>query len=206
MALIVANTVPLVGALVFGWSVYALVMIYWLENGIIGVYTIVKILCAKDIGPVGNTRPYKVLLFCAHYGTFWMVHGSLLASFVFPHAQSLPVLSPLFLPSLFGLAISHGVSLRANYFGLKENAKVSALKQMFVPYARVLPASALLFMLALVAANFDMSGAAILSATALLKTIADAAAHRAQHHIISAMPAPTSNQPDTRPSATDDVQ
>lgn len=185
LALFVANTLPLIGAVAFGWSVYALVMLYWIENGLIGVYTIAKIMCATDVGAVGKTRPYKVLLFCAHYGTFWMFHGSVLAYFLFPDADKLPILSPLFIPALMGLAISHGVSLRVNYFGLQENTKISALKQMFVPYGRVMPASVLLLAIAVVAAKSEMSGATVLTATALVKTIADVWAHIRVHRLIA---------------------
>ena len=34
-ALIIANLVPLVGVLWFGWDVWGILIIYWLENGIV---------------------------------------------------------------------------------------------------------------------------------------------------------------------------
>lgn len=186
-ALLVANILPLVGALILRWSIYDLVMLYWLENGIMGVYAIAKIMCATEIGPVGKTRPYKVILFCAHYGTFWMFHGSLLAFFMFPDAESLPILSLLFIPALIGFAISHGMSLRVNFFGLNERAKVSALKQMFVPYGRIAPTSVLLLVIAIVAVYFEMSGATMLAGTAVMKTVVDVWAHVSERRIIAAM-------------------
>ena len=39
VALIVANLIPLIGVLFFGWSVWNILIVYWLENGIVGAST-----------------------------------------------------------------------------------------------------------------------------------------------------------------------
>ena len=36
VALIVANAIPLVGALFLGWNVWMILVVYWLENGVVG--------------------------------------------------------------------------------------------------------------------------------------------------------------------------
>ena len=41
-ALIIANLVPLVGVLWFGWDVWGILIIYWLENGIVGLFNVLK--------------------------------------------------------------------------------------------------------------------------------------------------------------------
>ncbi len=38
-ALIVANLVPLAGVLLFGWDVMTILVLYWIENGIVGLST-----------------------------------------------------------------------------------------------------------------------------------------------------------------------
>jgi Family of unknown function (DUF6498) len=43
--LIVANVLPLVGVLLWGWSTFAIVMIYWCENVVIGVINVLKMIC-----------------------------------------------------------------------------------------------------------------------------------------------------------------
>ena len=42
VALVVANLIPLIGVLFFGWSVWNILVIYWLENGIVGVINVLK--------------------------------------------------------------------------------------------------------------------------------------------------------------------
>ena len=84
-ALLVAfNLVPLAGVLLWGWNVSTLLVLYWLENGVIGVLNVAKILLAE--GPAGTiqvqgrpvspaSRVATAAFFLVHYGMFWVVHG-----------------------------------------------------------------------------------------------------------------------------------
>jgi hypothetical protein len=97
-ALVVANLVPLVGVLWFGWDVWGILIIYWLENGIVGLFNVLKMRHAEgreDGSPVAtvdtrrrlngmriNGRPVTgtdkaalIPFFVMHYGMFWLVHG-----------------------------------------------------------------------------------------------------------------------------------
>jgi hypothetical protein len=86
----VANATPLIGVLFLGWNVWTILTIYWLENGVVGVFNVLKM--ARAEGPVlggvvagslvRNGRPIagsaNVLLipfFIVHYGLFWLIHG-----------------------------------------------------------------------------------------------------------------------------------
>ena len=88
VALIVANAIPLVGALFLGWNVWTILIVYWLENGIVGFFNVLKILRAEGpaIRPSSgwqmNGRPMADVgrraiagFFVLHYGIFWAVHG-----------------------------------------------------------------------------------------------------------------------------------
>ena len=98
VALILANLVPLVGVLWFGWDVWGILIIYWLENGIVGLFNILKMRKAagpEDGSPMAtletrrrlsgyriNGRPPSgadkaalIPFFVMHYGIFWVVHG-----------------------------------------------------------------------------------------------------------------------------------
>lgn len=66
--LIAANLVPLVGVLWFGWNVWTVLTIYWLENGIVGLFNILKMHRATP--PAG---PGITLGFVMNYGIFWVV-------------------------------------------------------------------------------------------------------------------------------------
>ncbi len=45
--LLVANAIPLIGVLFFGWSLLTILVIYWLENGIVGFWNVPRILLAQ---------------------------------------------------------------------------------------------------------------------------------------------------------------
>lgn len=65
------------GVLSGGWSVFAVMALYWVENVIIGVFNVVKMLFAGALGGlaafVGTL--FMVAFFCVHYGLFTAVHG-----------------------------------------------------------------------------------------------------------------------------------
>jgi uncharacterized protein DUF6498 len=47
IALLVANAIPIVGVLFFGWSLITILVLYWVENGIVGFWNIPKIALAQ---------------------------------------------------------------------------------------------------------------------------------------------------------------
>lgn len=47
VALVLANAIPLIGVLFFGWSLWTILVIFWLENGIVGLWNIPRILMAR---------------------------------------------------------------------------------------------------------------------------------------------------------------
>lgn len=55
MLLVVANAIPIIGVLFFGWSLLTILVLYWLENGIVGFWNIPKIALAQ--GSVVPTLP-----------------------------------------------------------------------------------------------------------------------------------------------------
>jgi hypothetical protein len=84
--LIAFNLVPLIGVLAWGWNVATLLVLYWVENGIVGALNVPKMLLARGPGRTGLgvvklttdgpvSRVGQVLFFLVHYGLFWLVHG-----------------------------------------------------------------------------------------------------------------------------------
>ncbi len=71
------NFIPLAGVFLFGWSAFTLMVLYWLENLIIGLVTIAKML----LGSLLRSRTEAVAavpvsaFFFFHYGIFCFVHG-----------------------------------------------------------------------------------------------------------------------------------
>jgi len=147
--LVAANLVPLAGVLLWNWSVFALIALFWMENVIVGVLFALRMLLADPRDPaLWAAKVFLVPFFCFHYGMFTAVHGL----FVFglfggkaydPHG--LQVLEPalraaqdlgLWLP-LAALLASHGFSFLWNYLWRGEFRRAKLTELMAKPYGRV---------------------------------------------------------------------
>ena len=93
VALVVANAIPLVGVVFFGWDVWTILIVYWLENGIVGLFNVGKMWLAEGVDdaqaqtkingrPItGNGKAFLIPFFLMHYGIFWVVHGVFVLTF-----------------------------------------------------------------------------------------------------------------------------
>jgi len=71
------NLIPLIGVLFWGWSAFALIFLYWLENVAIGVRTLASMFANAAV--TGGMNWLGALLlgafFTFHYGLFCFGHG-----------------------------------------------------------------------------------------------------------------------------------
>lgn len=74
------NLLPVLGAIVFGWSALSLILIYWIENLIIGAINALKMLIAGGTaGWVGLLAGlFLTAFFAVHYGFFCYAHGTMI--------------------------------------------------------------------------------------------------------------------------------
>src|SRR2546423_6176002 len=87
VALAIANALPLVGVLFFGWTVFPLVLLYWLENLVVGGFNVAKLLLAQPRQPAyWLGKVFLVPFFLVHFGGFTYIHGVLVVSFFGPKA------------------------------------------------------------------------------------------------------------------------
>lgn len=49
ISLVVANTLPMIGVLFWGWSTFAVVVVYWAENVIIGLINVLKMVVSSPL-------------------------------------------------------------------------------------------------------------------------------------------------------------
>lgn len=149
LALVAANLVPLAGVLFLGWTVFATLLLFWVENVIVGAFNVLRMLVAQpQIGAMWAAKLFMIPFFTFHYGMFATVHGlfvltlfggglagrGLPTAATFAHAVQVAGIAP----AAWGLALSHGVSFAFNYIdtGEYKSALVPAL--MFRPYGRVM--------------------------------------------------------------------
>jgi hypothetical protein len=203
LALIVANLIPLIGVLFFGWSVWNILIVYWLENGIVGVFNVLKMATSQGTGelegmtwgnrPVaGNSRARLIPFFVIHYGIFWVVHGIFVLTLPFlftgePGSAS-GVNPGAILFAAVALAISHGVSFWWNYLHGGEYLRISAAQLMFAPYGRLL-ALHMTIILGAVAIGTTGAQSAAIAILVLIKIAIDIGLHVSEHRR-AASPAP----------------
>jgi hypothetical protein len=205
VALVAANLIPLVGVLFFGWNVWMILIVYWLENGVVGVFNILKMLKAE--GAPGDSsanwtmngravndiaKAGLIPFFVVHYGIFWLVHGVFVFTLpVFGSMEAGTVdmttgFEPLTIPfAVLALTISHGVSYCFNFVKGGEYRRVSAAGQMFAPYGRlvVLHVTIIIGGMAIAITGAPASVVAIL---VVLKTALDVGFHLAEHRKVEA--------------------
>jgi hypothetical protein len=60
------------GVLFKDWNVFYIMLLYWAENVIIGVFNVIRMASAKNGGWL---KLFLIPFFCFHYGMFCFVHG-----------------------------------------------------------------------------------------------------------------------------------
>ena len=140
LALILANLVPLLGALLFGWNIFEVFALYWTESAVIGAFTIVRLLRAGAFLP---------LFFCIHFGLFLFVHSLAIMALIgapdgaahfTDRSAPLRLLTTAASSShglgLWALIISHGITFATDQRD-RAQGLVAANRLMFAPYRRI---------------------------------------------------------------------
>ena len=165
--LVAINLGLVAGVLLFDWSVFDIVFLYWAENLVIGVINVFKMLTANpdplagsdggDGDPARGNRIahqaaglagklFLVAFFLVHYGGFCVGHGVFVFS-LFNEAgefgddlwSAIPALLTGGLGlSLALLAASHLYSFVTNYLMGGEYRRTSARELMMRPYGRII--------------------------------------------------------------------
>lgn len=193
--LILANAIPLFGAIVLRWDIFTIMLLFWLENVVIGLYAILRILFSGGIHPLAGCafKAFLVPFFVFHYGMFTLVHGVFVVQlfgggllrpdkdslFGSTPLQYLPEMPHLLVP-LAAMVVSHGYSFVVNYIQGGERETTLPMAAMFQPYGRIT-----VLHLTLLAGGFlaMMLGAhwAAVAVLVGLKTFLDLAAHLREH-------------------------
>ncbi|MBK8197245.1 MAG: hypothetical protein IPK75_02655 [Acidobacteria bacterium] len=140
------DLLPVIAVFAFGWGAVPLVALYWLENLVIGVFTILRMLgtVAANAANIFGAL-FMVPFFTVHYGGFCYGHGVFLAVFAgkddFPSPDGLVRWALTTAPEMgwFVAAIA-GVSLLYyifDFFGRGEYRRTSLDAEMAAPYGRI---------------------------------------------------------------------
>lgn len=157
--ILVSNAIPVAGVLFFGWQAFSLLVFYWIENVVLGVFNVMK------VGVSGFTKPREIQIltlllvpfFCVHYGLFCYVHGLFLigvltiagavhdgseigpGSFDLFHRVSQALLTDMDLSlSVIALIIVQLFSFSVMWLGFGRWRTTNPVKQMMEPYSRII--------------------------------------------------------------------
>jgi len=152
IALVLANLIPLGGVLFFGWQVFPIMFLFWLENVVVGAFNVVKMLLARGAGSHVGVKLFLVPFFTVHYGIFTFVHGVFVFAMFgadwrgggfgsgpfpsFDRVQDLVTQQHLGW-AVVGLVVSHGFSFATNYLLNGVYRTASAPVIMMQPYGRI---------------------------------------------------------------------
>ena len=151
--MLLANLVPLYGAIFEHSSVLNILRIYWAENVIIGVITVLEMGTVSATSISGAVTGVPVIaFFCVHYGLFTTTHGALIRAIFdqgpFPHGAIRHDYWPsffepftpghaLFYPVL-SICVARFNSFVFDFLGGGEYRAVSIGILMLRPYGRVM--------------------------------------------------------------------
>jgi len=147
-ALVSANALPVIGVLVWNWDLRLVMLTYWAESAVIGLFAILRMLY---VGGLIAVPP--AVFFCVHFGGFMAGHLVFLLVLTAPGGLAgvggtspglgfhrLPGLlaEPLVIATLAAMVISHGLSFVMNFLLGGEAARTTVSKEMGAPYGRII--------------------------------------------------------------------
>ncbi len=187
-----ANLLPLYLVITGQWSLAPVILLFWLENVIIGTLNIIKMLTCSNGGVWGI--PQKLFMsafFAVHYGIFTIGHGVMIISLF--AGQELPDgvdFSLAMVPFVIGhfellwpallLFASHFISLISNYYIGGEYRREDVKELMAKPYGRVIILHLTVLVGGLIAQALGQP-VFVLVLLVVLKTLLDIAAHQREH-------------------------
>lgn len=83
-----SNSIPVIGVIYLNWNPYMILLIYWGESLIIGIFNILKMMISGAIqdgkfSPSGFAAGTgSSVFFTVHYGTFMFIHGVFIVIFM----------------------------------------------------------------------------------------------------------------------------
>ena len=125
------NLVFVAGVLFWGWPAGNVLLLFWVENVLMGVGTLVRILTA-EVGP--QTR--RPVFFTLHYGIFCVVHLVFVAVLSFWMGAEFTV-GALLVPALLVL-VRHAADLVTVWFGAGVRHRTTPMQAFVLPYPRMI--------------------------------------------------------------------
>jgi hypothetical protein len=199
--LALGNLAPLAGVMFLGWRIGDVVLLYWVENLIVGAVNVLRMaVCVPRVrtGALAGSAPprpieiaagktFLIGFFVFHYGMFCMGHGVFLAHMfgdALGRGQGDDIVTvvgallrePAFGIAVLGLTVSHLFSFFHNFIGSGEYRTADIQALMLRPYGRIVVVHLFIFAGAF-ATQAIGSPAAVMVAFIVIKVVVDAHFH-----------------------------
>jgi hypothetical protein len=197
--LMLANVAPVIGVLADHWTVFAVVLLYWCENVVVGAFNVLRMLSARPQDALTWAgKAFLIPFFCVHYGMFTFVHGIFVMGLfgggfgkgnmsLSPHVLLEAIRQTGLGWAVAALVASHGFSFFHNYLAGGEYRRVGLQQLMGQPYGRVV-----VLHLAILGGGFLVmalhSAVPALVLLIVLKTAIDLGAHLAERRKLGTAP------------------
>ena len=91
--IVVGNALVLPGVLLWEWSIFEVFYLYWLENVVIGCFTVFRMMLVSAAFGVWTliASVFRIAFFIMHYGLFCMGHGMILTELFYDNASGLKI-------------------------------------------------------------------------------------------------------------------
>ena len=70
IALMTANLVPLIGVVFLGWDAASIVLLYWIENLIVGIFNVLRMFLVKV---ESRSKQFQKLFMIPFLGCTWLI-------------------------------------------------------------------------------------------------------------------------------------
>ncbi len=181
--LLVSNIVTIYFAIIEHWNPATVLLIYWFQSVIIGLFNFVRILELKEFStegfgfngrpaaPTSTTRYFSAFFFLFHYGIFHLIYLAFIMTDTFGEKPSASELRYILFTALL-FFVTHLFSYI--FYRYRDTQKQNIGSVMARPYARIIPMHLTLI--------FGAFGG-VLPLFLVLKTLADVIMHIVEHHI-----------------------
>jgi hypothetical protein len=146
LVIAVANLAPVIGVFYFDWEVFTILLLFWLENVIVGFFNVLKLrLVPPDVGTVSTakTQAAGIPFFIMHYGMFMAGHGLfVVVMFLKPESPGDFVAAMAgrwftLAAALLSLIAEHGYAYHFDFIRTGAYKKPSKIPQFMKPYGRL---------------------------------------------------------------------
>lgn len=172
-ALVAANLAPLAGVLFFSWDLGEVMLLYWLESAVIGLFTVLKLALSRSWSAL-----FLVPFFLVHFGAFMGGHLVFIVTLFLGDVtyRDVPALVGSVLIAVAAFVSSHGVSFVQNHLRGGERERVTPNALFVAPYPRIVVMHVTLIFGAFLTMALGTPVAALALLIAL-KTAVDIASH-----------------------------